>query len=48
MSFQQEFMMPGEAEELWMTDSDLPLKVQNLIEFGNNSSESIEEVSESA
>lgn len=38
--------MPGEAEELWMPDSELPLKVKTLIEFGNNSSENIGDVAE--
>lgn len=40
--------MPGEPEELWLPDSQLPLKVQNLIDFGENSSEDIGDIAEGA
>ena len=40
--------MPGEAEELWLPDTELPLKVQNLIDFGESASEDINDIAEGA
>lgn len=48
MGNQHEFMMPSEAEELWLPDSQLPLKVEYLIEFGSESAKDIGEVASSA
>lgn len=42
----QEFIMPGEPEQLWLPDSELPLKVKNLFDFSEGCSEDIGEVAE--
>ena len=38
--------MPSEPEELWLADSDLPLKAQHIIDFTDSLSPSISDVAE--
>jgi hypothetical protein len=42
----KEFMMPGEPDELWLEDSELPMKVQNLLDFSGGCNEDIGEIAE--
>ncbi len=41
-----EFVMPAEPEELWLEDTDLPLKAQQIIDFTDSSSPDISDVAE--
>ena len=38
--------MPGEPDELWLPDSELPYKVKNLLDFSGGCSEDIGEIAE--
>ena len=43
----KEFMMPnGEPDELWLEDSELPMKVNNLLNFSEGCTEDIGEIAE--
>jgi hypothetical protein len=42
----KEFIMPGEPDELWLEDSELPMKVQNLLDFSEGCTEDIGEIAE--
>ena len=39
-------MLPTEPEELWLPDSELPLKVSNLLDFVDGCTEDINDVAE--
>jgi hypothetical protein len=41
-----EFVTPTDPEELWLPESELPLKVQNLYDFGENASDDIGHMAE--
>lgn len=38
--------MPAEPEELWLADSDLPVKAQHIIDFTDSCSPNISDVAE--
>lgn len=41
-----EFVTPADPEELWLAESELPLKVQNLFDFGENANDDIGSIAE--
>ena len=41
-----EFTMPGEPEELWLPDSELPMTVKNLLDFSGGCNEDIGDITE--
>lgn len=43
----KEFIMPsGDPEELWLEDSELPMKVNNLLDFSGGCTDDIGEIAE--